>query len=399
MVYVDLPPEFASEESPVVLSRSGREPLSPQRSYRREKVIQQLVNPIPIGESAELLEQQSRDIHHAFQPRNGWQDWLTDTIATILLRINRSERVERKLRDWASYRAFDFWEEDQRLAVETVALKLGKEPARVVAKLRETPAGIDWLLGRWRLLARVEPRSWTDDQRDLAARLVGGDEGIDPAAPGFVARRIADLESYRQNGQHADAIIRGLVEADLHDDGVPGLAKLRRYVRSLHRQLKWYVDQFHVEHPDRWDDPRRRAASEGRPVEEWRPRNHNHFEGKAEPVYVVIPEPAAVAEVAPENDETNPLLPRSDHEIDETKPLLARSDAKNDDRKPSEPARPSDWTPTDFTIESPVFIHDYSTEKGKHHSRPLQAGEHSREHARRRKAARRRSNLALAELT
>jgi len=379
VIYVDLPPEVDGDQATGVPGRPGREPLAPKRAWRRGKVIQQLVDPIVIGESAGQLEQQAGDIRSAFQPRNGWQDWLTDTIATLILRINRSERIERKLRDWASYRAFDFWEKDQKLAVETVALKIGKEPARVVAKLRETPTGIDWLLARWRLLARVEPQSWTDEQRDLATRLVGGAEGIDPAAPGFVAGRVAELEAYRDGVQHADAIIRGLVEADLHDDGVPGLARLRRYVRSLHRQLKWYVDQFHVEHPDRWDDPRRRPASEGRPVEEWRPRNHNHFEGRPEPLPIVSPEPPVAA--APRNAETNP--PRE------------TSAPRNDETKPFEPVKPP---ATSFAIEPPVFVHDYSNEKGRNHSRALRAGEHSREYARRRKAARRRTDLALAEL-
>jgi len=379
VIYVDLPPEVDGDQATGVPGRPGREPSAPKRAWRRGKVLEQLVDPIVIGESAGLLEQQSLDIRNAFQPRNGWQDWLTDTIATLIPRINRSERIERKLRDWASYRAFDFWEEDQKLVVATIALKIGKEPARVVAKLRETPTGIDWLIARWRLLARVEPPDWTDEQRDLATRLVEGDEGIDPAAPGFVAGRIADLEAYRDGVQHADAIIRGLVEADLHDDGVPGLARLRRYVRSLHRQLKWYVDQFHVEHPDRWDDPRRRPASEGRPVEEWRPRNHTHFEGKPEPLPIISPEPPIAA--APRNDETNPP-----HET---------SAPRNDETKPFEPVKPA---ATSFVIEPPVFVHDYSNEKGRNHSRALRAGEHSREYARRRKAARRRTDFALAEL-
>ena len=397
MVYVDLPPEFGAGPAPIPPTRPGREPLSPQRSYRRAKVLQQLIDPIPIGETAGLLEQQSSDIHHAFRPRNGWQDWLTDTIATILLRINRSERVERKLRDLASYHAFDFWEEDQKLAVETVASRLAREPAKVVAQLRETPTGIDWLLARWRILARVEPRAWTDGQRDLAFQLVGGDAGIDPTEPGFVAGRISDLEAFRTHVSHADSIVRGLVEADLHDDGVPGLAKLRRYVRALHRQLKWYVDQFHVEHPDRWDDPRRRPASEGPPREEWRPRNYNHFEGKVKPASVIIPpEAAPVAEVAPENDETNPPGVQPAPEIAETNPLRAASVPEIAETKPLEPAQ---RIASSFQIEPPVFVHDYSNEKGRHHSRPLGAGEHSHEYARLRKAARRRTNLALAELT
>ena len=382
MVYVDLPPEVEGEQAPVAPARAGRRPLSPKRSWRRDKVITQLVDPVVIGETAGLLEQQVGDIRSAFKPRNGWQDWLTSTIATIMLRINRSERIERKLRDWASYRAFDFWEDDQMLAVETVAPRIGKEPARVVAKLRETPAGIDWLLARWRTLARVAPRDWTDEQRELAARLVGGDAGVDPAGEGFVAERINALTEFREQVAQADAIIRGLVEADLHDDGVPGLAQLRRYVRSLHRQLKWYVDQFHVEHPDRWDDPRRRPASEAQPHNEWRPPNPNHFEGKADsPVVVAEPAPTPAA---PPRDETKPFATGANHAIGETKPFRAGSVPRTDQTKPLEP---------------PVFVQDYSNERGKHHSRPLRAGEAPREYARRQKAARRRTNLALAELT
>ncbi len=257
--------------------------MSHKRAWRRDGLLKHLVAPPVVAETAGLLEQQVSDIHSAFQPRNGWQDWLTSTIATLILRINRSERIERKLRDWASYRAIDFWEEDQKLAVETLAGRIGKEPAKVVAKLRETPAGIDWLIASWRSLGRVEPQDWTDEERELAARLVGHDAAVDPSSAGFGATMIAGLEDQRERVKEADAIIRGLVEADLHDDGVPGLAKLRRYVRSLQRQLRWYVDQFQVEHPDRWDDPRRRPAIDGPAVEEWRPRNPNHFKGKVDP--------------------------------------------------------------------------------------------------------------------
>ena len=374
MVYIDLPPAAETPPDSSGTPPAGQAPLSVKRAWRREQVIRQLSNPHVVAESVGLLEQQVSDIRSAFAPRNGWQDWLTSTIATIMLRINRSERIERKLRDWASYRAIDFWEDDQKLAVETIALRIGHEPARVVAKLRETPAGIDWLLARWRLLEPVEPIRWTDLQRDLAAQLTGG-AAVDPAGPGFVAATIADLTAYRARVVEADAITRGLVEADLNDDAVAGLARLRRYVRSLHRQLKWYVDQFHVEHPDRWDDPRRRPAIHGPAVEAYRPRNPNHFEGVAQPL---IPEPS-LAPVAAPAAETKPTTPRSPLENTETKPFAPV------------PASP-------IPVPPPV-VHDYATERGRHHSRPHRAGDPSREYARRQKAARRRTDLALAEIT
>ena len=387
MPYVDLPPEVDSAAEPVAATRPGRPSLSPKRAWRRENVMKQLMNPIVVAETAKLLEQQSAEIHTAFRPRNGWQDWLTDTIATLMLRINRSERVERKLRDLASYRAIDFWEDDQKLAVETLATKIAKEPAKVVAKLRETPSGIDWMIARWRILVKVEPNLWSDQQRDLAAQLTGGDAAVDPSRPGFVDDQISHLETYRERVAEADAITRSLVEADLHDDGVPGLARLRRYVRSLHRQLKWYVDQFHVDHSDRWDDPGRRPASEGPTRETYRSRNPNRFEGKEEPRFAETKPFEPVAEVIPEP------------ELDETKPSFAPVAPRNDETKPFEPVAESRPAPAHSEIEPPVIVHDYSNERGRNHSRALKAGEHSREYARRQKAARRQTNLALAELT
>ncbi len=386
MPYIDLPPEAVANTEPcpeaAARSRLGRPTLSPKRAWRREGLMKHLVEPTVVAETASLLEEQAGEIYEAFKPRNGWQDWLTGTIGTLMLRINRSERVERKLRDYASYRAIDFWEDDQKLAVETIAIRIIKEPARVVAKLRETPSGIDWLIARWRILARFEPSAWTEGQRELAAQLVGGDSEVDPSRPGFVDESIAALEALRERVREADAIVRGLVEADLHDDGVPGLAKLRRHVRSLHRQLKWYVDQFHVEHPDRWDDPQRRPAIYGPVVEKYRPRNPNQFEGKPEPHFdETKPTPVAHLEVAPENDETKPLCEDAAHQIDETKPSSTAE----------APAKPA-------LIEPPVVVHDYSNEKGRNHSRPHRAGEPSRDYARRQKAARRRTNMALAEL-
>ena len=371
MPYITLPPEAFDNNPPTHPSLHGTSTLSPKQAWRRQNLLNQLKNITLVAETADLLQQQFHEIHSAFAPRNGWQDWLTATIATIMLRINRAERIERKLRDMASYRAIDFWDDDQKLEVETLAVKIAQEPAKVLAKLRQTPAGVDWLIARWRILARVEPQDWSDPQRELAARLTGGDSAVTPSDLGFVAKQIDDLGAHRERIVEADAIIRSLVEMDLHDDGVPGLAKLRRYVRSLHRQLKWYIDQFHVDHGDRWDDPKRRAASEGPAYERYRPRDPNLFEGK----------PGA------DFDETKPIAPvveiDPNREVDETKPLSTAASDQNDETKPFEPAAEVQAMPTQTPAVSrpPALVHDYSNERGRNHSRALKAGEHSREYA------------------
>lgn len=202
----------------------ARRVLSDRSRQRRARVLAILVDPIVDVETPETLTDRARNISE-----------LTSAIATILVRLDRCERIERRLREYASYRAIDFWEDDQTLEVETLATKINKDPGRVVAKLRQSPAGCDWLLKRWRPLVRLEPAAWTDDQRTLAGLMLGGDQDTDPTAAGFAAGQVADLEAQRERVEQADAILRGLVEADLSDEGVSGLAKLRRYARSLHR--------------------------------------------------------------------------------------------------------------------------------------------------------------------
>ena len=399
---MELFPEIEVAASPAVPNPPVGPSLTEQQEWRLTTLLKALVGAAVVSESAYRLEQQTVDIHNAFQPRNTWQDWLTGTIATIMLRINRCERIERKLRDLASYRAIRFWEEDQKLAVETVALKLGKEPGKTVAKLRETPAGIDWLLSRWQILAKVEPDAWTDDQRELAHRLAGGDPTVDPAVAGFAHGRIDELTSFRARVVEADTIIRGLVEADLLDDRVPDLAKLRRYNRSLHRQMKWYVDQFHVEHPDRWDDPRRRPASEAPEVPEYRPMNKDQFEGR--PTFAPPTGPAKSVDsatplsVAPENGETKPFAAVSTSAECETKPFAVVSTPEKCETKPfAAVALTAGVAPSVPNSENGprAVVHDYATERGRHHSRPLRAGERSREYGRRLRAARRQTNLDL----
>ena len=174
-----------------------RRSLTPMKEARRTKVVKNLTDPTVIAEDELTLEKQYYGVFEAFQPRNRWQEWLTARVSTLMLRISRAERVERKLRDWASYRAFDFWEDDQRLAVEVLGEKLRRDPAKVAAKLRQSPAGLDWLVARWRMLADLGPEDWTDERRELACRLLGGDERVDPATPGFVAAQLEGLEADR----------------------------------------------------------------------------------------------------------------------------------------------------------------------------------------------------------
>ena len=325
-------PQTAATDRPEKPTRRTQRVLSERTADRKARLVAQLVNPAVVAEDVTLLTDQANSIDQAFKPRNGWQDWLTSTIATIMVRLNRCERIERKLRDYASYRAIDFWEDDQIVEVETLATKLERDPAQVVANLRTTPAGLDWLLKRWRFLGQNEPNHWTDEQRTLAGRL----SAEDPTQPGFVANEIAELEAIRDKVEAADAILRGLVEADLSDAKVPGLAALRRYSRSLHRQLKWSIDQFHVEHPDRWDDPTRRPAFEMENI----PKHDSTWSFTESARKNDETNPITLVDLQPEKGETNPIIPAElERKNDETNPMApAELERQNDETNPMAPA-------------------------------------------------------------
>ena len=414
-------PQFVSDvepvepvgDQPVGATRPGREPLEPRRARRWAQLRDQLLNPGIQAEDAGQLTFEANRIYDAFQPRNGWQDWLTSAIATLMFRLSRCERIERKLRDLASFRAIDLWEEDQALLVENQAARLGAYPARVVRQLRETPLGIDWLIGEWERLARLDSTAWADLDREQTCLLLGGNNAIDPTEPGFAQVRVAELRNLRCRVEEADAITRGLVEADLCDDKVAGLARLRRYSRSLHRQMKWYIDQFHVDHSDRWDDPRRQPAAVAFDLMKQQQHRTTAYS---------FNEPTPVAETKPfgnpETDETKPFgnlervetKPFASPQRDETKPLAAAEGVAATRRPPIEPRPPGGPPSATIAVAAGVVpgvtdqarrveVADYATERGRNHDRPLKAGEPSREYARRQRAARRRTNQLLVGQT
>lgn len=231
-----------------------RRPSSERPAARQAALAGRLLDPLRADEASRDLDRRAEDVAAAFEPRDGWQRFMTRQVADLSIRLERCGLLERRLRDWASYRALLFWEDDQRVDVETIALKLAQQPGKVVARLQRSPAGLDWLLLRWRSLARLDPATWTDEQRALAANLAG-DPTADVSAPGFVAAQIADLTSQVEAVAEGDALLRGLVEADLSEANVPGLAGHRRHEHWLRRQMQWCLDQLGPATADPADNP------------------------------------------------------------------------------------------------------------------------------------------------
>ena len=225
--------------------------------------------------------------YHTLKPQTEYHSWLVDKIAVYSLRIDRAERMERRLRDRKAMVAELGWEDDRRLDAEALGSKLALRPAEVVEKLRQTPAGCDWLICRWAMLARlaeVNDGVWTADQTSLAFHLLGTPlelrEGLRPGdwvvqdggvqadnsmenLASLARRESAALTERRESITGLDEVDRALTEADLFDESHPELKRLRRHESTLHNRLRWCLKQLEYQSPHRSPHPDLKPA--------WRP--------------------------------------------------------------------------------------------------------------------------------
>ena len=269
-----------------------------------------------VGPEAERVRaERLAELRATYAPVDGWQTWLVDELATVSLRLGRIGQMEEIQRGVAAARAGgDLWDEDRRLEVETIGKGLERHPAEVVAKLRRSPLGCDWLIERWAGLARLADvsmgRGWTDEQGRLARDLLGtpaasrvgtigasiDEEGRrnGPAPdPATLARaEIAKLQALRALTLEADEANRSLVETGWSDLPTRDLATLRRYERAAERRLYWLMDQLKLAGLHPRIQPRPAVAPPALNVPEPKPEIERN-----EPI------PAATT------DETKPLSP------------------------------------------------------------------------------------------
>ena len=315
MVAHDSPRDAATAEA-----ATNRPALSPERAARRAALMAVLEELEPIPDGPDAMQFWSIGTYLAFKPQNGWHDWLSQHVACIMMRINRAERVERKLQALQSLRAIDCWEVDRRLQAEQTALQLVRHPDQTHGKLLDSLAGCDWLIGRWEELARTPADRWTAAQRTLAALIHPGGADAELAA-GFAERRLAILRDRRDRLAPADEALRALVEAGLSSEMSPALKQHRRDVRAWQRQLRWYVEQLRTATPDRPDIPLFRPIYDAPAVDpapgtatdqnnQTKPNPHPVAEVAVSQSTQTKPNIATAAEsAAPENTQTKPTEP------------------------------------------------------------------------------------------
>jgi hypothetical protein len=117
---------------------------------------------------------------------------------------------------------FANWVEDEQLAAIELGRRLGEDSEGVVARLKQTSVGCDWLVGRWRLLGNGLKTAedggpgciWTDADLALAVDLLGR-----PKALRHLDERAGGLESLREQARagsaEAVADLREIIEDEV----------------------------------------------------------------------------------------------------------------------------------------------------------------------------------------
>ncbi|WP_435018217.1 hypothetical protein TA3x_000168 [Tundrisphaera sp. TA3] len=253
-----------------------------------------------VPENIQNVAEREGMFFHTLNPRNYWQAWLADDAARTTIRLDRLARIERRERDRIALRAETFWDDDRRAEAEVAASRLPFEPAQAVERLRRTPQGCDWMIGRWELLAREveQDRPWTEAHVALAHDLLGTPADFRAEPPGrglphadLAAREIADLRARRVEVAEADQLDRALAMADMAEPSTPELRQLRRQESALHKRLRWTLHQLHVE-------PRHHLPN---------PNLAHLYQPEPEPAPAPPPEAVPQPEPSPPEPEADPL--------------------------------------------------------------------------------------------
>src|SRR5208282_1033846 len=91
-----------------------------------------------VPESIELIQLRSTEFFDTYKPQNEVHVWMIGQAAINSIRIERSQRIERRVRDKMALKAELSWDDDRRMEVEVLGRSLAKDPSTTVQALRTT---------------------------------------------------------------------------------------------------------------------------------------------------------------------------------------------------------------------------------------------------------------------
>jgi hypothetical protein len=213
-------------------------------------------------EEEQIVEERLDDWSETLQPASGYEEWLTEQIVVESVRIDTGRHHDNALRGLQVHRAHVCWNDDRRLAAETLAGRLAKAPGPISQQLRQTAQGCDRLIERWEQLARIIEAHgcWTEPQQQLALDMLGtptelrdGPTPLDPtgetsARDVCLALCRSEIEALRQRQSATSSELEEHEQAAAAlglpvEEGRP-LTRVRRYTAACVRRLHWAVRQL-----------------------------------------------------------------------------------------------------------------------------------------------------------
>jgi hypothetical protein len=242
---------------------------------------------LPPGMEVAAAEERTGHWLASFRPFEAFDVWLVGSVAAESIRIDHCRVHEAVIRERIAGRAADdlCWDDDRRMAVDDLAVKLPKKPEVIVRKLRQTLQGVDWMIERWIGLGNTIDfgGQWNEDQIALALDLLGvpidlrnGPTMLDvpddlDASRWYLtlaAREVTRLRELQQNSLiHWDAADREAAMHGVESTPAPALRLVRRYERNCNRRLEWAVEQLRA----RKREPMHHLPERDRPLSDPRP--------------------------------------------------------------------------------------------------------------------------------
>src|SRR4051794_10986657 len=107
------------------------------------------------GEEREAAQELAAFWNSSLKPINAFEVSLVDLMALESVRLDRCQQHEDALRELEALRAIDCWDDDRRLAIEHLALKLPEQPAVIARELQKSAPGCGWMIERWQALVTI----------------------------------------------------------------------------------------------------------------------------------------------------------------------------------------------------------------------------------------------------
>ena len=184
----------------------------------------------------------------SFKPEADFQKFQVRTVVEASLRIENcwARESERKTElAGIATESSTRWEVERRKEASKLGRSLRRNPEEIALQLRSTPAGREWMIGRWTLLLKAVSKeqigSWRGPESSEALDLMGKPKFLrnlldqDNLFPDpdtirvLILKEIAALEVDQRNATQEDHRLRGLHARGLIFETDAALTRIRRY--------------------------------------------------------------------------------------------------------------------------------------------------------------------------